>query len=170
MAGGGSFSVDYSDLDKFVGEIRKAPKIVTEELKFAVDRILAEIVRLAVRNITANNSVVTGNLRRSIAAKPARKAGGTVRGSAGTNVLYARPVEFGRVAIDVGPGRVLAFRPKGGAAGGSGRNAGWVFRQRVGPAAPRPFLRPAFQQVKPGAQKELKAAISRIIDRLAKAA
>jgi hypothetical protein len=104
----------------------------------------------------ARVSVVTGNLRRSITSTARASAGG-VEGRIGTNTPYARIVEEGRGPIDAGEGRVLRFVIGGEV----------LYRRRVGPAAARPYLRPAFDAQRGRIRTEFAQVPKRVIARLA---
>ena len=162
----------------------QAPRIFRDEFKVGIDRITTQGSAYAIDELEENESVVTGNLRRSIFPNPAKEAGGMIVGEYGPHgVDYARIVEEGRGPVHARPGKVLAFRPRmaGPVFKGSptlrshhstshnaegGRNPGWVFVKSVGPAAPKPYMRPSLQRVRPQAHKEFDAVITRILNRL----
>ena len=149
-----SFSYDFSDFDDFAARMQKAPEIVGQELKTGVDR-----TTMTGEGFTKENTpVATGHLRRSISFTPATYGGGIARGQWGTVTPYARPVEEGRRGFSAGPGKVLAFKPKG-----SDRV---IFRKRVGPAAGAFMFRKAMLRIRPVHRREMDGAIKRIIARL----
>lgn len=139
------------DISAYVSRMQSAR--LESELVDGVNRTTLHGERLAKQHITANGSVVTGTLRRSTTAEGASAGGGGVTGRYGTNVPYAKHVEFGRGPV-VARGRALAFTPKGG---------GLIFRKRVGPAAPRPFMRPTVPPVRAVFQREMRAAIRQFL-------
>ena len=149
-----SFTIDFSDFDDFAARMQKAPEIVGQELKTGVDR-----TTIAGEGFTKENTpVATGNLRRNIIHKAATFSGGMARGSWGTVTPYARRVEEGRRGFSAGPGKVLAFKPKG-----SDRV---IFRKRVGPAAGAFMFKKAMLRIRPVHRREMDGAIKRIIARL----
>lgn len=148
------FEITFED-NGMIEKLAASPEIVREELIFATDRITTEGVNYAKNQIIANGSVVTSTLLRSIASTPATFAGGGVSGSFGTAVPYAKYVEFGRGPV-VARGRALRFTVGGKT----------VYAKRVGPAAPRPFMKPTVAKLRPLVNAEYGAAMQRIGARL----
>lgn len=147
------FRADTSDIRRFAARMTGAGRIVDDELRRAVDRCTlageAESKRLV--------PVKTGHLRRSITRAAATVAGGTVRGRWGTNVPYARHVEFGRGPVVARPGKVLRFEIGGRV----------LYRKRVRAARPRPFLFAAARRLRGQFRREFEAASARIVARMA---
>lgn len=137
---------------EFSARMARSRTIVGEELSRAVDRCTF----LGERESKGEVGVVTGHLRRSITASRATFAGGVARGSWGTNVPYARHVEFGRGPVVASPGKVLRFTIGGRV----------LYRKRVGPARPRPFLFNVAARLKPRFRAEFATARTTIIRRL----
>jgi HK97 gp10 family phage protein len=145
-------TVDTSQIKAFAGDLKAAQPLVTQEMTSAMQR-----ATLAVESdAKARVAVKTGNLRRSITSTARASAGG-VEGRIGTNTPYARYVEEGRGPIDAGEGRVLRFEIGGEV----------LFRRRVGPAAARPYLRPAFDAQRGRIRTEFAQVPKRVIARLA---
>lgn len=138
-------------VEAFARRMAGSRAVVGEELARAVDRCTA----LGERESKGLVAVRTGHLRRSIAASRATFAGGVARGSWGTNVPYARHVEFGRGPV-VARGRALRF-----AVGGR-----TIYRKRVGPARARPFLFNVAARLRPRFAAEFAAARDRVVARL----
>lgn len=139
-------------LDPFVRRMAGAQTVVGDELRRAVDRCTL----MGERESKALVPVKTGHLRRSITHQPATFAGGVARGRWGTNVPYARHVEFGRGPVVAGPGRVLRFEVGGRV----------LYRKRVGPARARPFLFAAARRLRGRFRRECEVALERIVARL----
>src|SRR5690348_105077 len=149
MAGG--FNVDFSSGRQWAASMKQAPAIVREEFLRSTDRLTLQGEAFAKGLVP----VKTGHLRRSIAMKPAVWAGGAV-GTFGTATPYGKYVEFGRGPIVARPGHFLRFTVGGRV----------VYRKSVGPAAPRPFIRPAAARLRPLVKLEYQAAMRRVIDRI----
>lgn len=145
------------DFDPFISRMAAAEPVVRDELRAGVDRTTLQGERLAKQHIRANGSVVTGTLFRGTTATPAVWGGGQVTGRYGTAVPYAKYVENGRGPV-VARGRALRFRPKG--------SGGYIFRKRVGPARPRPFMRPTVPVIRSVYAREMRASAQRIIAKL----
>lgn len=82
----GAFDIEFNDARAFGAAMGQAQGIVRDELRMSTDRLTLTGVSLAMGTV----HVVTGNLRRSLASSPATFGGGTVSGSFGTAVPYAR--------------------------------------------------------------------------------
>lgn len=139
-------------LPGFVARMTNAERIVRDEMRTGIDRLTLQGERAAKQRA----AVRTGHLRRSITHEPARFAGGTVTGRFGTATPYARYVEFGRGPVVAASGKVLRFEIGGQV----------FYRKRVGPARAQPFMRPAADQVRRIAPREMQATIRRIVARL----
>lgn len=146
------FAIEFADAERFAAALQRAPQVMRDELLRSTDRITLQGEAWA----KAEAPVKTGQLRRSIAHKPATSAGGSVTGSFGTATPYARPVEFGRRGFSARPGGVLAFTVGGKK----------VFTKRVGPARARPFMRPAVAKLRPLVPREYGAALQRVLNQL----
>jgi hypothetical protein len=145
-----SFSIDFSDGERFAASMAKAEPILREELLQATDRLTLQGEGFA----KGLAPVRTGQLRRSIAAKPAVWAGGAT-GSYGTTTPYARYVEEGRGPV-VARGKALRFTIGGQT----------LYRKSVGPAAARPFIRPSVDRLRPLVPREYGAALDRVVARI----
>lgn len=143
----------FDDADDFARKMTAAPKIVERELVSATNRITLQGERWA-KELAA---VKTGQMRRSIAATPAKFAGGTVTGKYGTATPYAKYVEFGRRGFSAPPGKYLRFEIGGRV----------IFTKRVGPAKARPFIRPSLERLRPLVPREYRAALQRALNALA---
>jgi HK97 gp10 family phage protein len=115
--------------DSLRRKLRKLERVFLErELPKAMGDIALHIEREAKRRAPVD----TGNLRASIAHVVETIANG-YRAVVGTNVEYAREVEFGRGPVTPTDAEALRFTVDGEV----------VFAQRVGPAPAQPFLGPA---------------------------
>lgn len=146
-----SFKVDVVNLEQFVGKYRNAGRIVDDEMHQAGERVGTMVERQA----KAYAAVKTGTLRRSITHTVTSSPMVTTT-TIGTNVPYAKYVEYGRGAITAAPGRVLRFEVGGKV----------LFRKSVGPARARPFLFKAFRELRGRIRQEFDQVGNRIIARL----
>jgi phage gpG-like protein len=121
------------------------PQSVRATLRQAVDRLGLELQRRVKADYLSGSfqtgigragalNVQTGTLRRSINLKR-EDTSTTVAAFVGTNVVYGRAWELGNVPR-FGPGRTI-----------------------IGRQAARPFLRPAWEEMRPKVQAELTKAI-----------
>lgn len=143
----------FDDAHDFAAKLAKAPKLVEREMVNATNRLTLQGEGFAKSVVP----VKTGQLRRSIAAEPARFGGGTVTGRYGTATPYAKYVEFGRRGFSARPGRKLRFVIGGRV----------IYTTSVGPAAARPFMRPSAARLRPLVNREYRAALQRIVAGLA---
>lgn len=151
------FEVAFTDKGSFAQKMQAAPGIVREELIASTNKLTTQGSGWAKEKLTANGSVVTGHLRRSVASKPATAGGGGVSGSFGTATTYAHWVEEGRKAFAMGA-KVLRFKAKG-----SGK---MVFARSVKAAKAKPFMKPTGLRVRQAAVIEYRAAMKRIASRM----
>lgn len=147
-----NIEVTIPDLPDFIGDMVGAEASVRQELVTGVNRTALQGEALAKRGAP----VRTGQLRRSIAATPASASAGGVTATYGTATPYAPYVEYGRGPVVAGPGKVLRFEVGGRV----------LYRKRVGPARPRPFIGPTVMQVRSILTREVDAAVIRILARL----
>ena len=152
------FDIRFEGLSEFVKRMQGADDVVRDEMVKATNRITLKGEAFAKQRVRNNGSVVTGTLVRSIAATPARWAGGEATGMFGTAVPYASIVEDGRGPITARPGKVLRFKPKG--------SSKFIFRKRVGPARAKPFIEPTRRWIVAVAEREYTVAARRIVQRL----
>lgn len=144
------FDVDVSQITAWVHTVSGAEPIVHAEMTTAMQRSVLTLEGRA----KGLAPVKTGTLRRSITGV-VRPGGGTITGVVGTNVPYARYVEFGRGPV-VAKGRALRFTIGGRV----------LFRKRVGPAKANPFFRTAFAQSQAAILREFAEVIPRVARRL----
>lgn len=141
-----SITVIADDLGNFAVKVENMAHN-QEKIKQAVTKSTLSIERQAKQNLTANGSVKTGHLRKSIQ--------GEVSGLTGTvhtsNVKYAPWVEKGTRPHTIKPKRKKALYWQG---------AGHPVRIVHHPGgAKKPYLIPAFEQEKPKFIQNLKNAI-----------
>lgn len=145
------FTVTIPALPPFVAKMQAAPRIVGEEMGTAGRRVGIMVERGA----KGYTPVKTGTLRRSITNQVAVSPMVT-RVTVGTNVPYAKYVEFGRGPITASPGKVLRFEIGGKV----------IFRKSVGPAKARPFLYKAFRELRGRISAEFRKVPAAVIARL----
>lgn len=151
---------EFDDAHEFAAVLATAPTMIRDELVAATDRITITGEGFAKANLTANGSVVTGTLRRSVTHEPATFAGGVATGRYGTNIPYGPPVEFGRRGFSAPPRHALGPMRIGGK---------MIFRHSVGPAKARPFIRPSVERLRPLVPLEYGAALQRVVNRIRQA-
>jgi TRAP-type mannitol/chloroaromatic compound transport system substrate-binding protein len=136
--GATSFHVLADKLDEAADETDPAIDDAVETSAFAVRRKARRLV-----------SVQSGRLKRSIQVRRLRDAHYMV----GSDLDYAEWVEKGRGPVVAKNADALKFTIDGQT----------VFRQRVGPAAPRPFMRPALQLESEDLPDHIKDEIERVM-------
>ncbi len=154
----GTLDVDLSELHALGTRYAGAEPVVRDELTKAMTRS-ALLVEGQARRVAP---VDTGRLRGSITHE-VRPFGGGVRGTVGTTVVYAPPVEIGRRAG-------AAMPPAGALLGWMGRHgipasAEFVVRRAIGrrgiPA--RPFLRRALREMEGRIRQEFAQVPRRVL-------
>lgn len=157
----GDIHMDTSQVDNYARAMKAAPQRLTKELTTAVTRITVEGQGRSRRHMQGHND--TGRLTNSLAVEPTRAMGTQIRGTWGTNVDYAPPVEEGRAA--------------GSAMPPPGALTGWLQRHGIDPTfefvvaraiARRGipavhFMKKAREEVKPIAKREIRAAVQRTL-------
>jgi hypothetical protein len=143
--------IDASGIDRLAQNLQRAQPLVQTEMASAMQRSTLAVQADAMPRV----NVITGNTRRSITQTVSRGAG-MVEGRVGTNVKHGRILEEGRGPVDAGPGRVLRFTIGGQV----------LFRRRVGPAAPRPYLRPALAAMRGRIRTEFAQVPRRVLAKL----
>lgn len=150
-------SVDVSDMLDWAKQMGAAEERAKANLLQAGNSVAKAGAQSARGFIVANNSIVSGGLLSSIRALPARLGGNTLTMEWGaTEDKPAKWVEYGRGPVTARPGGKLAFTTKDGR---------YVITKSVGPAAPRPFLKPSAIATRPIAQRLLAEAIMKAIRR-----
>lgn len=154
------FRAEVVGLEQWVARIKGADKIVMEELRKAGQRSGLRVEAGAKKLVPVD----TGNLRRSISTVTTTQ-GIYSTTKVGTNVPYARAVEFGRGAGTTQPpvapiARWLAKK-------GSDANP-FVVARAIGRRgiAGRPFLTKAFKELQPKIRQEFQDVPKRVIARL----
>ena len=131
------FEIKQSAIDKLMREVAKYGRRVSDEIEKETAYAAQEVRQIAVELVPVDKGILKGSIQ-------AQKVGGFVRGSrvlrgmagkitylVGTNVKYARYIEFG---TPIGTG------PNGG---------------------PRPYLRPAYNKVAPGYARKIASILRR---------
>lgn len=188
-----SYQTRFDDAQAFAKVMAQAPAILQEEMIKSADKITDQGVRWSREKMEDNGSVRTRDTWRSIASDNATFAGGQVIGTFGTAAISAIALEKGRKGFGPVRKKALAFQPRyaGPVQGrrmnirkkavynvdgsfavdqkrGRGNYTGLVVVKRVGPAEPRPFMKPTAVKLKPYVPKEFKAAVQRTIARIIK--
>ncbi len=145
-----------------------APELVTQETKKAMDQARLTLEAEAKRLVP----VKTGHLRRSITSETRPLNGGVV-GIVGTNVKYASFVEFGTGIYGPEKKPIAPVTKKALAWGkvlghtAAGAPVKEFVRRSVKGMRPRPYLRRAFEEKKGVVEGFFKAALQRVLRRLA---
>lgn len=151
--------MNFDDARAFAARLAQAPQIVEDEMLKAVNRSMSQGIDMAQAKITENDSVVTGDMRRSTAVQQsATFSGGVASGAFGPSVPYAALVERGRGPVVAREGKTLRFIPKG-----SGQA---VYRKRVRPAKAKPFMGPTADKLRPIVRNEFRGAVKRMVVRV----
>lgn len=134
------------------GKVRRA---AAGELNFLANELVRRVKHEKLTGQVLN--VRTDTLRSSVNRDPqggVRESGGVLSVSVGSNVWYGRMWELtGHKDIFPKKGKFLAWRDK----------AGWHHAKMVAAQAPRPWLRPALDELKPIAIQRLNAAIAKAL-------
>jgi len=147
-----SFSIDTSEVERLAKDLTGAERIIDEEMLRGMQRVSLQVEASA----KALAPVQTGHLRRSI-TNQVTAHGKSIVARIGTNVPYARYVEEGRGPIEAGPGRVLRFEIGGQV----------FYRKRVGPARPKPYMKPALVANRSRIVREFSTVVpKRIVERV----
>ena len=143
-----AFTVSAPDLKQFGDRAGQAAKLVKPEMRTAMQRSTLMVQREAQRE----TPVVTGTLRRSITTEASAE-----RGTVGTNVPYAKAVHDGRVeAVPVMKKALRWIAPDGSV----------VFSMRSKATKGKPFLKDAFERLKPQIRREFEQVPKRIFAKL----
>ena len=163
--------VETKALDDMARHYKGAAPIIASELKKAITRLVilgqGEARKLA--------PVDTGRLKGSIAYEVLQTSG-AITGRFGTNVTYAKPVEYGTglfsTAPDSGGGRhwpppsaLDVWAARHGFT--SGAEVAAIIGRRGG-LKPRPYLRPAYAKIKPRVGEMIDRAATAALMRIAK--
>ena len=153
------FEIVVTGADELIARFRKAPEIVKTEMIKGVDRLTFAGQATSQKEAPVD----TGNLRRSITQTKASFAGGSVSGAWGTNLPYAKYVEFGR-----GPGKMP---PAGALSGWIRRHGGgseFVIRRAIGRKGTKGkhFMQKGRVFVQPRVKAEFDAVAQRIASQL----
>jgi hypothetical protein len=151
-----SISVELGDIGDFNRRMRQAPQIIREEMTKGVNTA----VRAGQQRAQHLVGVKTGFLRGQIISQPTTFAGGTVTGSYGTNVKYARMHEEG-----TGPHVITATNKRALSFTYQGKRV--VVRRVNHPGTKgRFYMRGSREWLEPQLGKEFQAVRVRIIRRM----
>ena len=138
--------IDASAFYRFAERVEGAEQKLDSAFIAAGNEASKKGVDIARAILASNGSIVTGGLAGSIQARPTTRSGDTFTASYGPTEEYpARWVEEGRGPVAAAPGHKLRFQIKGAGP--------YLYRQRVGPARARPFMRPSVRRLRPIATK-----------------
>jgi HK97 gp10 family phage protein len=146
------FNWDGDDPYDLADQLERLGEVLVEELDAAARDIGLKIEAGAKRRAPVD----TGTLRGSIASDTAQTGPHEVTVYAGSNTEYAAIVELGRGPIEAKGDGYLRFEVDGEV----------LYRKRVGPAAPKPYLRPAVEAAKPYIRERVDEAVENTIDRV----
>lgn len=160
----------FDDAAAFAARLTQAPQIVEEEMLTATNRSLMQGIDMAMAKITENDSVVTGDMRRSVGIQQAASfSGGMSSGAFGPSVDYAYLVEKGRGPVVAKEGGALVFKPHekyGIPVKKKGKFAGMAVFKSVKAADPKPFMEPTAEKLRPIVRDEFQGAVKRMIVRV----
>lgn len=149
-------NIDMSDFLAYAERMGRAAGSLNGELQQAVNQVADEGAKIAQAILAENGSVVTGDLRDSISGRPG--GGGPISANYGPTDDAGPRVEFGRGPVRARSGGSLKFQIKG--------RGPYLYRKSVGPAAPRPFMRPSVARLRPIANKILGSAVISAVNKV----
>ena len=136
--------------------LQSAPERVRAAVRNEVQRLGLELQRLVKESQLTGQAlhVRTGRLRRSVNLQ-ATANGSEITASVGTNLVYGRFWELGFDGVE----QVREHTRR--SSGGKGSAAAALVRahERRVHAAPRPFLQPALEQIRPSVAERIRAAV-----------
>lgn len=151
-----SFQIDARQFFEFAEQVGVADDRLDAAFLAAGNQAAQEGANIARGILAANGSVVTGGLSGSIRGFPTTRAGDTYNIKYGPDEEYPGTwVEQGRGPVFARAGSSLKFQIKG--------SGPYLFRKNVGPARPRPFMRPSVARVRPIVAKLFGDAMNRVI-------
>ena len=151
--------IDLSSFLQFAENMGAAPSKINAALLVAGRQVGEQGAQIARSILQANDSVVTGNLLRDIKSLGSHWEGDTIVVMYGPSSKYpADWVEHGRGPVRARDGGYLKFQIK--------KRGPIIFAKEVGPAAPRPFMRPSVARLRPTAVKLFGDAVMRVVSAL----
>lgn len=144
--------IDVDGVDELTKRYREAPQVIKPELTTSMTKVVIQGEGISKKLAPKWR----GQLQRSIHHQ-VQAAGSSVKGEWGTSLHYAKYKEFGTRRHFVGAQHIGAWA----AAHGFGHR-GIVVSGRA-----QPFMKPAFQQMMGPIRAEFKAAMGRIVAKLA---
>lgn len=164
------FEYSFDDAAEFAARLAQAPQIVEDEMLKAVNRSMSQGIDMAQAKITENDSVASGDMRRTTQVQQSASfVGGVASGAFGPSVDYAKLVEDGRGPVVAKEGGALVFTPHpkyGVPLNGKGKFKGKAVYKSVGPAKAKPFMEPTAEKLRPIVRDEFKGAVKRMIVRV----
>lgn len=153
---------DFSSVHRMAAQYEAAQRVVMDETRKGVQRSVIQIEADANRLVPVD----THTLQRSITHE-VTTSGADVTGRAGTNLVYAPVVEYGRSAG-------AAMPPPAALTGWMRRHGidekyAFVVAQSIARRGtrPKPYLKPALDKNRPAITREMAAVLQRISNRLA---
>lgn len=154
-----NIGVRVEGLAQLQAMMAQAPTMVEAEIKQAMTESVLGIQSEAMNLVP----VKTGTLRRSLTQEVKSLSGG-VQGIVGTNIEYGPYVELGTGIYGPQKTPIVPVNAKALAWQGSG---GMIFRRSVKGRPATPYLKPAFENKRLYVEERFKAALQRVLGRLA---
>lgn len=153
---------DVSELQEMADHYSHSEAIVKEEITTGMTRSVIAISKDAKEFVPVDKGVLRGSIHHTV-----QTSGTDIIGVAGSNLIYARPIEEGRL-----PGHQPPFAPlvDWAVRHGLPAAAGYAIAKNIGKNGQkaRPFLQPAYEKNRAAISKELgSAVIQRIMKRMA---
>jgi len=154
------FKVEQREIDRVLSDFGKMSTKVSEAILRQTAYAAEEVKRLAQEDVPVDNGILKNSIQIAVRkrVKPIIRGKGTImpriKYMVGTNLIYARTVEFGG-----GPRWVPIENLKKWAKRKLGdENAAYAIQKMIAKNGikPKPFLRPAYQAVIPGYIESIK--------------
>lgn len=154
---------DMSEINAMGERYARAQSIIREEITTGVERSVIAIAADAKELAPVDTGLLRGSIQHDVKAE-----GDDIVGTAGTNLVYGRPVEEGRK-----PGTPPPVAPliRWAVRKGMPEATGYAIAKAIGKRGtrPRPYLKPAYEKNRALISKELGSAVfQRIMNRLGK--
>ncbi len=150
-------TIDASQFLRFAENMGAAEHKARQALVVGGNAVSQQGVQIAQGILSANGSVVTGDLRDDISTRPTSHSGNNIIIQYGPRKRQpAGWVEHGRGAVSARAGGVLKFSIKG--------RGPVIYAKSVGPARPRPFMQPSLKRLMPIATRTLGDAAIRAVE------
>ncbi len=152
-----SVTIDVGSFLRFAENMGASGTKVRAALVVGGNAVAQQGAQIAQSILSSNGSVVTGDLRSDITAKPTSSSGDNIIIQYGPSMKQpANWVEHGRGPVSARAGGRLKFQIKG--------RGPVIYAKSVGPARPRPFMQPSVKRLMPIATKTLGEAAMRAVE------